>query len=633
MTVRSCPVPFDGETLFSLVTRVYLRGTFRSAHTALARLGLKNSRLLAAPLGGRFISRVFQAFPEFGHVLNMEVLVRRHTTSLLLLAFSKRCSDPARQAEVITAISERGGWGGAPRSSVLFCPDSMRLCAECCEQDRHEKGIAFWHREHQVKFVTRCWRHRTRLKEVKEVIGQGYALELPESEAATDVSIPEPVREGAGVLLAAAVAAVLNACHWKEPAQVRKLFMARAHELGLLHRGHPSRARIWTRMKETYGAEFLGAVGLPTSYSHGVVKRYIAPFSSGKARLDPGIVLLMGVALGVDPEELCQADSDGRFNEHGAAETDASASLQPAEDEELKRALEDAGYILQRASTALGIHRTQLIRRIFKAGIQCPIVQGSNAKYSEEEIREMMEMLRKGVPRVQIKQRFSCASSFLDQIPIYDPTLRTDAMAARNQHCKVENREAVERYIREHPDSPKSKLREALPGPLSYLDRHDKAWLCAVLNGLPKQPSKTRHPNAGRGRVDDDEFDCAVVGRLSVAKDQMLQLDPPRRITVSLAFRVAEVPKTAYGRLVGGRLPRTEAWLQQVTETDDAYAERKLRYALQHVAKSRSTLTTTSLRTASGFPRAKLEQHQVAIRRVAEEMGLPLHSRSKRVLA
>lgn len=304
--MRSCPVPFEGETLFSLVTRVYLRGVFRSAHATLGRLRLKNSRFLASPLGGSCLSNMFRAFPELERVVNMETLVRRHTTAPLLLAFSKGCNDPARQAEVIGAISERGGWGGAPRSSTLLRPDGMRLCVDCCEQDRQEAGVAYWHREHQVKFVTRCWRHGTRLEEVMEVVGQGYALELPEPGLAADVFIPEPTREGIGARVAAITAVVVSAGQWSEPARVRQLFMACAHELGLLHRGRPSRARIWAHMEETYGVEFLGAIGLPTSYSHGVVKRYIAPFKSDLARLDPGIVILMGAALGVSDEELCE---------------------------------------------------------------------------------------------------------------------------------------------------------------------------------------------------------------------------------------------------------------------------------------------------------------------------------------
>ena len=409
--------------------------------------------------------------------------------------------------------------------------------------------------------------------------------------------------------------------------------MARAREFGLLHRGLLSRARIWKHMEDVYGPEFLGAVGLPTSYSPGMVRRYAAPFKRGGARLDAGVVILIAVALRLDPEELCQPVSEDEPRAPGGVDGEASVSPQLVKDDELKRALEEAGYVLNRAATALGINRSRLICRIIDAGIQCPIVQGCNAKYSEAEIREMMEMLRKGLPRAQIQQLFACASSFLDQIPIYDPTLRANAKVSRHHQSKVDHREAIEGYLKRHPGSARSQLRNALPGPISFLDRHDKTWLRAVLDGLPKQPSRTQHPDAGRGRMDDDEFDRAVVGRLSAARDEMLEVVPPRRITVSLAFRVAAVPKGAYRRLFSGRLPRTEALLKEITEAENSYAERKLRYAVQQLAESRSTITATSLRLASGFRPAKLAQHREAIQRMAEEAGMTLQSRSKWVFA
>ena len=626
-------MPLRGETLFSVVARFYLRSGFKSPQSLLKRLGQIQRHLLVSPLGGSFLSRMFQSFPEFGPVFDLEAAVIHHTTAPLLLAFSEGCNDPEKRAEFVQAVGARGGWLGAPRSSHLIYTDGLRFCVECGEQDIRDVGVPYWRREHQVKIVTHCWTHGTRLKEIRRQFGKQQELDVPPidvSDAAVgEVSVPAPAREELRLRIALAVAMILDSPQWSEPLRIRQIFLESAGSRGLLHHGRPSRERIWTCMDEAYGEGFLSAVGLPTRYSHGVVRRYIAPFRAGKARLDTGIVILMAVALGIEPETLCQSSVlQGKTavrHEEGRGDDDSEG---PRGDKELEDALIANDYIVDRTARALGIHRGQLVRRIVLAGITCKIALSPNAKFSEIEIREMIELLRKGVLRKDVELKFSCGSAFLDEIAIYDASLREDAKKARHERKIVENQEAIMRFIGETEGVSRAMLREELPGPVSFLERADMPWLRSTLNALPRQSVRVQVPSAGRGRVDDDEFDGKILEKLEAVRERLFELIPPRRVTTTLAFRLAEVPLTVFDRMSSGRMPRTDAFLKMATESEEDYTRRKLRYAFQQLAATRATVTATSLRLASGFTPEKLKRHLDLIHQLVNETGMPFSSRA-----
>lgn len=633
MTAWSCPVPFEGETLFSIIARVYLRGAFKSPLQVLARVGVNRSQHLITPFGGSYLSILFEAFPELMSVLTMEDAVWLHTTSPLLQAFSEGCNNPGRRATFTKSVAERGGWHGAPRSSFLLCPEGLRFCVECGVQDLQEVGVSYWHREHQVKIVTRCWRHGTRLKELRKSIGTGYPLDVPpmsmQAELAEEVAIGDPSMEGIGTQVALAISRVLSSSECAEPQRVQRLFFEAAHKEGLLHRRSPAYKRIWKLMEDVYGKSFLAALGMPTDYSRGAVKRFAAPFRASSKRLDPAIIVMMAVALKINIDEICKAsDSIDPLTDNLQNKPDGVSIEEEVIDIELENALKSNGYILNRVKLALGITRQQLIMRIIAARITCPIIQGVTAKHSESEIRAMMELVRSGVPREKLQEQFSCSNSIIDQLHIYDPSLRQAAKLSRFEAIKKQNRDAVLQLIKEIPGLTRAQLRNSLPGPVSHLDRNDREWLSARLSGLPIVRHRFRSKKAGRGRVDDKILDCETCAKVEAVKQEAFDLVPPRRVTARMLFSLAKIPEAIFSKLSADRLPMTAMLLEKMLETQEAYDHRKLRYALQQVAMSRNTVTATSLRLASGFTPEKLARYREFVHQEAQKMQTPFSSRA-----
>lgn len=631
----SCPVPLEGETLFSLVARLYLRAGFKSPHGMFRRAGLRNGSSVASPLGGPYLPMLFKALPELSEVLSLEDAVWRHTTSPIYLALSNGGSGSKSRSKFIETVLE-AGWKGIPRSSFHIVPSGMRFCIDCCEQDMQQFGIPYWHREHQFKFVSCCWKHGSRLKEVRKQVGKGYGLDLPSvgwsEDPSVELRLPKALRNGIDLEVSSAFVTILNSPRWSSPGEIRNTLLRASGAQGLLCRGRPSRRKIWDMVVGAYGVEFLGSLGLPVEYGSGVVKRYMTPFKEGAPRLDPAMTILVACALGVDAKELCGDGADNSLA--SCCGDDSSVSEDDAQpDEELIRVLESCGYVLGRAADVLGVNRHRLVQRILRAGMKCPIVSGNASKFSEAEILQMIELVRSGVPREQVIDKFSCTDSMLDQLPIYDPRLREDAKKARHERVKTENREIVTSYIERGGDVTRTALWQKLPGPMSFLLKCDKSWLGEVLDGLPKQTTGAPGAKTGRARTDDDEFDESVLKKLEAIKSDVGAFVPPRRITAALSFRVADVPPSVFIKLKAGRMPRTKAFLDQIVESDHEYVRRKLRYGLAQLSTTRETLTAISLRLASGLPEHQLKRYRGLVHELALEMGIPFSSRTARWLS
>ncbi len=118
---------------------------------------------------------------------------------------------------------------GAPRSSHLVYAAGLRFCIQCGKQDIQDVGVPYWHREHQVRIVTHCWRHGTRLKEIRGQVGKQQELDLPPIDASdaavNEISVPSPVSEEFSLRIALAVAMILDSPQWSEPLRIRQIFL------------------------------------------------------------------------------------------------------------------------------------------------------------------------------------------------------------------------------------------------------------------------------------------------------------------------------------------------------------------------------------------------------------------------
>lgn len=599
------------------MARIVMRTGTRSINNLLRRMEINHRTALSSPFGTG-LGSLLKAFPNIAGIITGHNLVWNHTICPIAVCFSENHRSAEQRSAWTEDILERNSWMTGPRVCSRLKPVGLRCCIECEQEDIRNFGLAYWHREHQIFPVAYCWRHGCRLLEYCWQPGLGLTLELPGygrySLPGVPVDVPETANLDMAVELARTFAHMLVPDDGIDPVDVRSRLLQAVVSCGFGYRRRLCLSRLWDRIQVVYGAEYLKHLGFSTSYTQARASSFFSSAFRLDKRNNPVVVALLACAL----NEPVKSNSLVKNSNCQGSDSEVKWTRDPA----LETVLKSSGYILNRAGTTLGINRSQLIKRIIASGIRCPVAFGSNAKFSEEEVRAMIAMLKEGASRTSVRGKFGCTSSFMDQLAIYDLELREATRRHRFAAKCREHRATVRQFQTKYPNALRMEMRRALPGPISFLSRHDLIWLQQQFLKCPGSVRPMPGPSAGRGRVDDDLLDSQIAEKLRVAIDQVAAMQPPRMITTTLALRVAGLSLALFIKLRACRLPQSEAILIERTESPEAFTNRKLEAVFLGLAKTPRSLTVQILCRTSGFLPSKIRQHRRAIRLLAERHGL-----------
>jgi hypothetical protein len=169
----------------------------------------------------------------------------------------------------------------------------------------------------------------------------------------------------------------------------------------------------------------------------------------------------------------------------------------------------------------------------------------------------------------------------------------------------------------EHPDKGRKALRQNVaPGVYTWLYRHDRAWL--EVNSPPRQ--RTKHSES---RIDWHERDAQWAVAVGEAAAQVRAAPgKPRRMTLS-----------AIGKAIGqlgvlqkhlDKLPLTSAALQEVVETREVWAVRRIEQVATQAAQDGETLPRWQLIKRAGVERLlKQEAIQQALDHALNILNCP----------
>jgi hypothetical protein len=543
-------------------------------------------------------------FPDAQAIIQPDAMVWQHTTAPLLIAFSYRYLSPESRAGFAASVIAMGGWRSRSGGIAGNRPLGLRECPECVVSDAESFGVPYWHREHQIRAVGRCWRHDVVLREHRWLPGVRFVPELPGFGRYGKGSITEQV---AGSLsaekdlwLARAFASVLDSEESLSHADIRNCLIEPAVQSGVSLHGQPRIERAFTLIMDTYGADYLSRLDFPVNYSKHSAMRYSRAMSQSPVDRDPVATLLLAGALSVPYELLSRrpAVSSPPEAEHAATE-DMTAS---SETIALQKVLADCGYVLGRSAVALCLSRSELIKAIKKAGIQCPIVVSPNAKFDEMTIRTMMSDMKAGVEWSELRAKFGCSDDILQVLPIYDPTLRAVARGSRNQKRVKKSREVVVKAVL--AGQSRHSIRKDFPTELSYLGRHDHDWLGEQLALVTRRVTSRPAKGTGRGQgLGDSSEDTRILAMLEGALQSTRALEPPRRVTKTLLVQMAGLKSSLFRKLGKGRYVKVDAFLMTNEEAYEEFIGRKLAFAFRQMEAESPIrpLTLVRLRLASGL--------------------------------
>nr|WP_262507558.1 TnsD family Tn7-like transposition protein [Salinibacter altiplanensis] len=147
----------------------------------------------------------------------------------------------------------------------------------------------------------------------------------------------------------------------------------------------------------------------------------------------------------------------------------------------------------------------------------------------------------------------------------------------RKKAARHRNRQKWLKLRDEFPEESRSELRKRMPRVGSYLSKYDTHWYDEHSPEKGKKWSRER-------RKKWERCDDTTLAEMKEIVAEMIQEDPPVRITLhSLSTRLGQI-STLQSRLRRGKLPNTEKFVDQVVEGRRDYALRRLCSAVSHYA-------------------------------------------------
>lgn len=145
--------------------------------------------------------------------------------------------------------------------SAFIGLEGLRYCKQCADSDRQQYGEAYWHRAHNLPFVTVCEKHRKELRVVRRDNPARSIVFLPGEEE--DEPVENRLPPEWGFRIASLSVQLLQTRHRRYPVGWYKHYREQAIQKGVERLGSDVAGRqIAEALRASFGKSFLAKGGL-----------------------------------------------------------------------------------------------------------------------------------------------------------------------------------------------------------------------------------------------------------------------------------------------------------------------------------------------------------------------------------
>jgi hypothetical protein len=581
------------ETLHSACSRYHARAGYRTRE-ATGRDLLGAERLKVAIDLPSNIGTLVSSLPP-GHRYTVDYFIGRHT----LLPFYAPFLPPER---VIALLADMRGSGGASihgRLGTLVTDigsQYLRFCPECVRDDREKcDDGAYWHRVHQVPGVEVCHIHGIFLQESSvHSRNRSHHDAFVTAEQVVSVQathVLDPSNKDHQVLLRIAVDAA-----WllgKEGLSVESENSHRERYVELLfheglstYPGTVSTGLLIQRLKEFYTPALLMRLECLIEAKYNWVHRLV---HNTRGAQHPLQHLLLMQFLGITAEEFFRLPSKRQPFGKGPW-----PCLNPVSDhfgEELITRYEVASLTQRNGRRPRAIFHCDCCGyAYYRVG---PDGSDEDRRKSHGVItfgdvwdEKLKQAFTKSEDGKQLLDRFGVKQHTLDKqlIRLGLVSIREDGGCAkvdrrfRRALSPKQEEEIGERHrkdwsevLRANPELGRSALREKAPDHYIWLYQHDRKWLKA---NLPDR----EHPSGPKERIDWPARDTKIALAVKLEAEK-LRCMPGRPVWISETALARRIGKLGVISKHGDKLPLTLKALEEMSETIEEYAVRRVQWA------------------------------------------------------
>ncbi len=607
------PKPYPDEILYSVIARYHIRSGNTSPKVTLTELFNSSSTVATADLPSNLntLSQNLQPFSNY----TVEELIERYT----LYPFYSVFLPPIRANQVKESM--KAEWGGdihtraGIMASSVTMPRYFRFCPNCLKEDLQKYGEAYWHRLHQTPGVLVCPIHAVMLQDSTVPI-QGFnkheyqAASLDDCPITSNQQIYRNDTLEKFWLLAKDISWLMNIkLAAKKPDWFRRRYVALLIEKGLATAtGRVHQKKLLDNFVFAYGREMLEALDSMVDYEEehnwvfSIVRKHRKSFH-------PVRHLLMIRFLVGSIEEFFNIDYD--YEPFGDGPW---FCLNAAADHYLKPVVTELAISLCcDTKKPVGTFRCLCGMIYCRTGPD----ETEDDKYRigkikaygqvwEHKLKELVKVQRLGLRATarQLKVDTRTVNRYALRLKL-DPSWQSahdnelvqshkQPESDVNSTCESQMRHR-EKWLTlqlEHPEAPKTTLRQMAPATYARLYKNDREWL--------NQNSPTlRVPVSCNNRVDWQHRDQQVLAQVQDVVQLLLKAEVPIRVTLGRIGKTLDLQALLEKHI--DKMPLTKAYLESVTESIEDHQIRRIKWAIAKLEEQGEEVKTWKVIRIAGL--------------------------------
>lgn len=650
------PVPAEGETLYSVVSRCS------------ERLGIANRYLLSWLTRQTRTTTLFAVLPGYlatfsrvmpnGHPLqNTDVLIRKHTA----LPYFTYFHNNAQRQETYSLLDSptysqpialRLGLSSYKTSAY---PKHPRFCVTCLQEQSSTLGFSYFQLAHQLPGVTHCWCHEEILSDGCTSCGtyplNGRKLTIPgqclcNAFKANQLQEPDPdsepevwfARQSAYLLLP-------NNNQDDRRQRLRESIIGAGISRGSL----VDYALLGEVINTRFGTAFLTHINHPVWDQNGKpsawLRRCIPKEGHDKKRLSTivGLLVLGAVFDSVKTFEeagqpaLWYHEIDPTYpksNSNLAKETaetikptviatNSKESLNTKGWEiRLANLLKEHQYRISACAISLGCSSWTIAKAARQQGLSVPLTSQSRRRIGEARLNGIRLQLQRGVEKKQILSMYAISEWSLLLIELDDPGLSARHRDSAASNRREKHRTRVIDFLQRNPCATRQTVLTELSGAYDYLLRRDGDWF---RNNVPK--ALTRKKVARPTRVDWQEVDTLLAKEILATGRHIFTSDArPRRITTTGLLKQHQALQKFMAQ--PSRFPHTQEAISSLIESKEQFFERKVRWGISRIMASNRKISMDSLRREVAMSSTLLKRNLEIVHIILNELGTLVSEKS-----
>lgn len=608
------PVPQPGETVYSVVSRYVARSTFPVNGLVSKLTGQRWRKPLLSPLPG-YISNIANRMPPGHPWQDPNSIVNLHTILPYLIYFDSLADRSDWQQRLHSAQSSQQLCLSLGLLQFRMGSPTFHFCPSCIKEDQKNLGFAIFRLEHQLPYVSVCFRHGVPLAKgcthcgpyplkgkrwVFTMAGKCCCDEISPLASHTDLPRESDLlmwiaRESAYILNSSC----LNLINIRST--IRKLVL----EHGFRRRSKLDCIQLGHAIEQRFGKEMIDwlNVTIKAEGRTGWIGNVLSEKKGSQTRCSNiYFLLIIGTLFKSMAEFEKAAEAYLQPESVNSAEIQLTSHV-PSWSEDLFRLIQCKNRTIHDISNELGISIWQAAREALQRKWRIPLSQQTRYPLCERKVEAIRSDLIAGVDKNTICKKHKCHDWTITRVLLDNPYLEIKSKSAAANKRLENNKQRICEFLNLHPLASRCDLIQALPGPYDFLMKWDRQWLNEK---IPKKGNvrRTHSPRINWAILDDKKAqEAEQVFKKILSSD----LKPIRASATAVLTHIRLLHKFHENR---DKFPLTAIIIGKYSETRQNFVKRRINFGIKEMAVGGHSISVNKLRHFAGLSSRVLHENK-----------------------